>query len=291
MGLVLLGQFLMTLPDGKLHITICDVGQGDGAYLRFPDGRDIVIDGGPGSQILTCLGKVMPFWDRTIDAVMLTHPDLDHFKGLIPVLQRYRVGTYIHSDIANTTPLYQELESIVKTKHIPVRFVASHEKMKLGDVTLGVLWPAQTYLSLTNNVLGTQSDTAVSRESHRNDYAIVFHLRYGIFDAVFTADADENVEPYYTGEFLSPDGIELLKVPHHGSRTGMTDAFLSWLHPKYAVISVGAKNTYGHPSPQAIEQLTHEGATIFRTDQRGSITFVTDGKTVSIRTEKKQQLH
>ncbi len=286
MGLVFVWQYVTSIPDGKLHITICDVGQGDSAYLRFPDGRDMVIDGGPGSQVLTCLGKIMPFWDRRIDSVVLTHPDQDHFKGLIDVLRRYQVGVFVRSDIDNPSPLYKEVERLLSDKKIPVRSVTAGERINIGAVTITILWPAQAFLSQTNDVLVTSSTTNLSAQSHRNDYAIVFHIRYGKFDGIFTGDADERVESYFTGEFLSPDGIEFLKVPHHGSRTGMTQDFLSWLHPLYATISVGAKNTYGHPSSQTIQDLMQIGSKIYRTDQNGSIYLVTDGKTMSISSDR-----
>src|SRR5512136_2095198 len=99
-GIALLFSFLWTLPDGRLHIIFCDVGQGDAAYIRFADGRDTLIDGGPNSSILQCLGRHMPFWDRTIDLVILTHPERDHYGGLQGVFERFRVNYFIRSDIA-----------------------------------------------------------------------------------------------------------------------------------------------------------------------------------------------
>lgn len=285
MGLVILWQFFTTLPDGKLRMTICNVGQGDSAYLRFPDGRDMLIDGGPGSQVLLCLGKVMPFWDRHLDAVVLTHPDADHFRGLVNVVKRYQVGVFVRSEVTNSSSEFKELEQILEELKIPVRRVAATELLKLGAVTVDVLWPAQPFLSQTNNVLSAQTDTS-SVQAHRNDYSIVFHLRYGSFDAIFTGDADQRVDPYYRGEFLTADAIEFLKVPHHGSRTGMSDAFLEWVHPQYAAISVSAKNSYGHPSPDTLEQLRKVGSKVFRTDQNGSIFVETDGKTMKVWTER-----
>jgi competence protein ComEC len=286
MGLFLLWQFLTTLPDGNLRITICDVGQGDSSYLRFPDGRDMLVDGGPSSKVLRCLGNVMPFWDRRLDAVVLTHPDQDHFKGLIDVLERYQIGVFVHTPVDNPAPLYQELKKKLVEKKIRTQTVTDRELLKLKEVTLDVLWPAQTFLSQTSDVLGASSLKSLSVLSHRNDYGIVFHLKYGAFDAVFTADVDARVQSYFSGEYLTADGIELLKVPHHGSRTGMTDEFLSWLMPRYAVISVGKNNRYAHPSQEMINRLDKAGAKVYRTDQNGSISIVTDGKRMKIWSER-----
>src|SRR3989344_8210677 len=108
-GLVLLFSFLGSLPDGTLHIVFCDVGQGDAAYIRFPDGRDMVVDGGPNDRVIACLGRHMPFWDRHIDMVAMTHPQKDHMQGLIAVFERFDVDYFLRSDIGNTTEGYQRL--------------------------------------------------------------------------------------------------------------------------------------------------------------------------------------
>ena len=110
-----------------------------------------------------------------------------------------------------------------------------------------------------------------------NDYSLVFLLRYGSFDAVFTGDADRRVEDNYTGLALPDNSIEVLKVPHHGSRTGMTQEFIHWLRPKLAVISVG-KNSYGHPTREALDLLQSIGSIVKRTDIDGDIEIVSDGR-------------
>jgi len=121
------------------------------------------------------------------------------------------------------------------------------------------------------NVLGTTSD------ANLNDGSLVFFLRYGSFDALLPGDADQHVENYYTGDTLADGVVELLKVPHHGSKTGMTQAFVDWVNPVISVISVG-KNSYGHPSAEAINMLQSIGSRILRTDKEGDIEVVSDGK-------------
>lgn len=111
-----------------------------------------------------------------------------------------------------------------------------------------------------------------------NDICQVVSLRYGTFDVLFTGDADTRVEPNYEGQTITPDGIEILKVPHHGSKTGMDEAFLSWVHPKIAVISVGRKNSYGHPTQEILNLLSAHNVNVFRTDKNGDVVVESDGK-------------
>lgn len=270
-GSILLFTFLGTLPDGKLHIVFCNVGQGDAAYVRFPDGRDMVVDGGPNDAVIGCLSRHMPFWDRAIDLVVLSHPQKDHMQGLISVLARYKVTYVIKSDVANTSEGYKEFMDEIAKNNIKVRLVTAGEQAKIGNTSLSMIWPSNSQIArVKGNVLGTTTEDL-------NDFCVVFWLQYGTFDAFFPGDADQHVENYYTGGPLADGQVELLKVPHHGSKTGMTEAFLSWLHPQTAVISVG-KNSYGHPATEALSMLEKVGAQIHRTDKEGDIEVVSDGR-------------
>ncbi len=288
-GLVLLYSFFWTLPDGKLHLVFCDVGQGDGAYVRFPDGRDMVVDGGPNDKILGCLGRHMPFWDRHINLVLMTHPQKDHMQGLNPVLERYSVDYFIRSDVDNMTEGYIKLKDVVRTKKIPMKFVTTGERVAIGSTSLSLLWPSADQIASMrsqqyNNVTIKQSDSSVlgaRTTTNLNDGSLVFLLRYGSFDTLFTGDADSRVEGNYTGVKLADDTLEVLKVPHHGSKTGMTREFVQWLRPKLAVISVG-KNSYGHPSTEALELLKSIGSDIRRTDEEGDIEVVSDGRSWTV---------
>lgn len=261
-GLMLLFSFIVSLPDGKLHIVFCDVGQGDGAYIRFPDGRDMVVDGGPNDKILGCLGRYMPFWDRHLDMVLLTHPQKDHMQGLISVFERYSVDYFMRSDVENSTDGYKKLQDMVLSKKIPQKFVTTGEMIDVSETKLAVVWPSP-------NVLGVSTDV--------NSASVVFWLRYGSFDALFTSDAS------LRQDFARPTGdvVEVLKVPHHGSKTGMSEEFLDWLKPQLAVISVG-QNSYGHPSQESIRQLRQKDSKILRTDEEGDIEVVSDGRGWSV---------
>ncbi len=281
-GLILLFSFLRSLPDGKLRIVFCNVGQGDAAYVRLPDGRDMLIDGGPNDSVINCLGKYMPFWDRDLDIVLLSHPQADHMQGLLTVFDRYRVGYFLRSDVTNASEGFTKLERLVRDKGIKERFIVAGNRIGIGATALTALWPSANQVARMQppapiatagpgQVLGAQS------QGDLNDGSIVLWLRYGSFDAIFPGDADSHVEDNYAGTKLADDTIELLKVPHHGSRTGMTKAFVDWLKPKLAVISVG-KNSYGHPTPEAMNLLTSVGSRIMRTDKDGNIEIVSDGR-------------
>jgi len=282
-GSILLFTFFSQLPDGKLHVIICDVGQGDAAYIKFPDGKDMLIDGGPGGKtpkVLGCLGTYMPLFDRTIDIVVLTHPQEDHLGGLGEVMKRYEVKNFVHSDVGNTTFGYENIQKLITEKHITERIVGTGEKITIGTALISIVWPESSFLAekKASNVLGV---------SNVNDASVVLKLSYGMFDAVFPGDADSHVDSELTKyPLLDSDGIEVLKVPHHGSKTGMTDGFLQWLGPiKLAVISVG-KNSYGHPAEETITRLEKNGAQVLRTDQEGNIELMSDGKTWSVTTGK-----
>jgi competence protein ComEC len=293
-GGVLLYSFLTTLPDGKLHIVFCDVGQGDATYVRFADGRDMLVDGGPNEKVLACLGRHMPFWDRTINLVVLTHPQKDHVGGLASVLERYTVEYFLKSDVESDIASYTKLKDLISTKNTQVKLVEQGQTITIGTTSLLVVWPSQAQLALRarletlasqisqagsdngGKVLGTSVDIDL------NDYSVVLWVRYGGFDALLTGDADSHVQNETALNALAVGPVELLKVPHHGSKTAMTSDFLDALNPQLAVISVG-KNTYGHPSEETIHTLTERNAQVMRTDQLGDIEIISDGKTWSIK--------
>lgn len=289
-GLVIFFSFLWTLPDGKLRIVFCDVGQGDGAYVKFPDGRDMVVDGGPDEKkIINCLSRHMPFWDRRIDLVMMTHPQKDHMQGLISVLDRYDIGYFVRSDVDNTTEGYKRLLEVVERKKINVRYVTSGEVVKIDKTQLSFIWPSREQIAKGNGQSDKyyKSDELVNMQTNNNilgtttvgdlnDYSLVFTLSYGNFDVLFTGDADNRVNREFIGRSLM-DEVEVLKVPHHGSKTGMTDDFLDWIKPKLAIISVG-RNSYGHPAEQILEKLSLRNIKIKRTDQDEDVEVVSDGK-------------
>ncbi len=275
--------FIFSLPDGKLHLVFCDVGEGDAAYIRTPNGQDMLIDGGPNARILDCLGKHMPFYDRTIDLVLLSHPQKDHFGGLKSVVERYKVKYFISSPIAGEGEAYQRLFNLIREKKIPVKVLYAGDKFMLGKVEFDVLWPEKewvvenlnhtsdlSYLGESNKILGFSTNRDL------NDFSYYLHLSYGQFDVIFTGDGGRNIQSEIKFDGLPPD-IEVLKFPHHGSKTGVLPDFLEAIKPKLAVISVG-KNSYGHPSDEALKLLLEHNVRIKRTDQDGNVEIISDGE-------------
>jgi competence protein ComEC len=269
-GFIILLSFIWTLPDGRLHIVFCSVGQGDAAYVRFPDGRDMLVDGGPDAKVIDCLG-------RKIDIVVLTHPQKDHMQGIIPVFERFSIGYFLRSDVANSSEGYQALMSIVRKKHVSEKFLTVGDNVSIGPTTLSFIWPSQNQIAKSTGA----SDVLGATDTELNDYALVFTMRYGNFDALFMSDADSHIQAEFTGQPVFKYPVEILKVPHHGSKTGMTQDFIGWVKPELAVISVG-KNTYGHPSIEAVNMLQSINSRILRTDKVGDIEVVSDGKNWSV---------
>ncbi|HIC94008.1 MAG TPA: MBL fold metallo-hydrolase, partial [Anaerolineae bacterium] len=262
-AVLLVWMALGSLPDGRLHVAFLDVGQGDAIFIQTPRGRQILIDGGPNPATLTAaLGRRMPFWDRTIDLVILTHPDDDHLTGLIPVLERYRVGQILESGYEHSTSTYQRWLELIEEKKTPAHLARSGMRLGLEEgLELAILHPGPELLK------GTEADS--------NNNSVVSRLSMGRVSFLFPGDIEEVVET-----MLLASGRELsstvLKVPHHGSDTSSSAPFLEAVNPQLAVISVGADNRFGCPSPEVVERL--EGRAILkRTDEDGTIEVVTDG--------------
>jgi len=275
-GTVLLFSYLATLPDGKLHLVFCDVGQGDAAYIRTPSNADLLIDGGPDDKVLSCLGRHMPFYDRTIDVVVLSHPQKDHISGLIPVLQRYRVKYVISSVAGSQDKNYRDFIMAAGRKNIPVKRLNFSDSFSLGATKFSILWPEKEWIA-QNSDDSDSSILGVSTGEDLNYFSYYINLRYGTFDALFTGDADSAIQPIIMELASLKDDLEILKIPHHGSRTAVLPEFLDKVKPKLAVISVG-KNSYGHPAEETIKQLKDRAIGIKRTDREGDIEIVSDGK-------------
>lgn len=282
-GAVLLFAYLFSLPDGRLHIVFCDVGQGDAVYIRTPTSEDILIDGGPNDKVLSCLGRHMPFYDRTIDMVILSHPQKDHLQGLISVIQRYNVKYFVRGVVSNESEGYKGLVEEVRGKKIPVKNLYKGDGFSLGMVKFSILWPEKEWM--VQNLSPSISDLSylshlkvlgLSTTRELNDFSYYLHLSYGTFDALFPGDGDSRVQPEVMERVSLPD-VEILKYPHHGSKYGATDEFLDTVKPEFAVISVG-KNPWGHPTKEAIEQLEERTIKYKRTDIEGDVEVISDGR-------------
>lgn len=250
--------------DKKLHVVICSVGQGDAIFVRTPQGSDILIDGGPDDSVLSCLSKHMPFWDRTIEIMILTHPHADHLTGLIDVTKRYRVLVFGTGKTGNSTG-FQELMKLLKQNKTQEKLLRQGDKFILNEVVLETLWPTQEWI---------EQNAGTGENANENGFSAIELLNYKNFKALFTGDAQ--VKDMEKIDLLA-GAIDLLKVPHHGSRFGLTAEILNVLGPNLAVISVGRNNKYGHPTPFILDLLKNLNIKTLRTDQMGDIEIISDG--------------
>ncbi len=260
-----------TLPDGRLHVAFLDVGQGDAILVTTPDGRQLLIDGGPSATDLNWrLGQEMPFWDRKLELVVNTHPDNDHLGGLVSLLERYRVEQALVSDLAIDSQLYQEWDKeLAEAELTPVIGQAGQQLELGGGVTATVLNPGPASAGLDDP----------------NDHSVVLHLQFGQISFLLPGDIEAPVE-----QKLVASGVLLtatvLKSPHHGSRTSSSEPFLAAVKPQVVVISVGAENSFGHPTPEVMERYAAFGLPVLRTDERGTIEFSTDGERLLVATSR-----
>ncbi len=304
-----LGLFLIaSQPDSKLRIIFCDVGQGDAELITLGS-TQVLIDGGPDNKVLGCLSKHVPFWDRKIEMVVMTHPQSDHMEGLIDVLERYNVSRFVSGPERNETKAYQRLLAVIKEKKVAVANVYAGEKILLksqttnpksqfGRLTFTVVWPERAWVvsHLGNNlanaggVFGNETNGKVlgmaTDGTDLNSFGIGLELNFGKFKALFTGDADNQIESEMLLTGLIED-IDVLKVPHHGSKTGMTPEWLDIVKPELAVIEVGRNNRYHHPRPEALQLLRERGIQVKRTDEDGEVVVATDGKGYWIESKSK----
>jgi len=250
----------------NLVVHFFDIGQGDGIFFELPNHVQVLIDGGPGNGILSKLGDVMPFWDRTIDLVILTHPHADHVDGLIDVLKRYSVGMVIESGSFYPTPDYDEWNKLVKQKKIPVVYARKGQRVALSD-------------RATLHILSPQEEVVGKRFTNIHDGMVVSKLVYGSTAILFTGDGEKIIEYNLISSGISLVA-DILKAGHHGSKTSTTQGFLDAIRPRFVVISVGRKNNYGHPHTDVVDRIQASGIDLFRTDINGDVEFMSDGKRV-----------
>lgn len=276
LALVAIWWAVLQIPDNNLHIYFCDVGQGDGALI-IKGTTELVIDTGPDDKILSCLSAHIPFYDHTIEGVIVTHPQQDHMGGLINIAESYHLIQLFIPPAENNIRVYNQLLALYKSKKLKVSNLYTGDLLKFNGLVFSAIWPDRQFVD-EHSQNNAQTLAWKTDGTDLNSFCIVGILSYGNLNVLFTGDADAPVEPAEeTTGLLKP--VEILKVPHHGSKTGMTDEWLSIVKPQIAVISVGKNNRYGHPTQEALDQLSKIGAKIYRTDQRGTIEISSDGKT------------
>lgn len=263
--LIPLSAQLSRLRESGMRVWFFDVGQGDGMLIETPHGKQLLIDGGPDQTILQKLPSVMWPWDRTIEAMFVSHPDSDHVTGLVSVFERYNVQAIYETGVRGGTSVIRELEQAI-LKEQAARFVVRQgDTFEIDGVTIDIIWP---------------SEQAVRAQKDRNNTSIVMRVSYGDTEILFTGDADEYVEEDFA---IQAGDIDVLKVGHHGSHTSTSATFLKAVRPEIAIISAGEENRYGHPHPIILSRLHEIGAEIWRTDFDGDILLFSDGLSIARR--------
>jgi len=254
----------------ELEVDFFDVGQGDSIFIETPYRQQIVIDGGPSSAILEKLGQKMPFWDRTIDLIILTHPEKDHLTGLLDVLKRYKVENILWTGVVRDTAEYKEWEKLIKEEGAKIfltPLTPDVERRLTSGVELEILSPLD---NLEGKILKDSNDTS-----------IVAKLIFGRVSFLFTGDITKSVEKELVDRGADIDS-DVLKAAHHGSKTSTSKEFVAAVSPEIAVIQAGRNNSYGHPRQETLDTLAEYGIKIFRTDIDGDIKIISNGTTYAV---------
>jgi competence protein ComEC len=268
------------LAAHRLELTVLDVGQGDSLFLSFPRGRTMLVDaggelgnfhsGGMRSGIDVGEDVVSPFlWSRRlkrIDVVALTHAHQDHLGGLPAIFENFRVSEFwVGRDIQSAA--YRQVLAIARAHGVLIRHLKEGDAFSEDCVSVNILWP----------------DDLSEGQSAKNDDSLVMRLTDGAESFLLAGDIERPSERKILAD-EQPEGVDFLKVAHHGSKTSSTEPFLSATHPAFAAISVGRDNIFGHPSPEVIDRLEAAGVRVYRSDRDGAVTASTDGSTLSVST-------
>ena len=256
-------EILFHQKNKNTEIYFLDVGQGDSELVILPGNIKVLIDGGPDNSVLNSLASVVRPTDRYIDLMVLSHAQTDHFSGLIDVLKRYRVGAFVYNGRSGTAPSWPELVKITEQNKIPVEILMAGDKISYLDNHFDILMPDKNFI----------------QSADLNETVLVELLQSQSSKILFTGDADTKIEDYLLQRYNL--NVDVLKVAHHGSKFSSSEEFLKSISPKVAVIEVG-KNSYGHPTPEALSRLASVGAQIFRTDKDGTVKLVINGENISI---------
>lgn len=249
-----------------LEVHFFDVGQGDAIFIETPQRHQILIDGGPTSVILEKLGKEMPFWDKSIDLIILTHPERDHIVGLIEVLKKYKIENILWTGVLRDTAEYQEWLKSIEKERAKIKIAKAGQKIyclrpDVKHCYIDILYPFESL----------EGETV----KNTNNTSIIGKLIFNENSFLFTGDAYESVEKKLL-EKETELNSDVLKVGHHGSKTSTCEEFLEKVLPEIAVIQVG-ENKYGHPHPEVLERLKKFDIKVLRTAKEGDIKIISDG--------------
>ena len=269
---------LLQWPDGNLRLVFCDVGQGD-AQLIIKGSYQVLVDTGPSDdKIGVCLSDNLPFWDRRIELVVITHPQKDHMGGLDEILGRYKVDRLVVNGVkSDDVEEWQEVVYLVEASGVEVYIPEAGDRFVFEGVEMEVLWPEDEWGDEMVWRGGTEDKMVLGAISDVNEISIVMRLEFDRFTAMLTGDIGEKEELAQVGKGVIGQ-VEVLKVAHHGSKYSSSEVFVNMVKPKLAVIQVGEKNTHGHPSSMITERFDTVGSRVVRTDRDGETVVVSDGQ-------------
>jgi len=246
--------FVETWP---LQVVFLDVGQGDSILIQ-KGMRQVLIDGGSnGKTELAELGRYLPYFDREIEVVIATHPDRDHIGGLIDVAKNFKIGKVFTTGAEKDTSVFEEWKDIREYDKIETLEAMRGDEVDLGEAKLTVVSP------------GSSVDPSAS---DANNKSVVTRLDFGENSFLFTGDIESSAEHEILASGENVD-VDVLKIAHHGSKYSTSYEFLDAVSPETAIISVGAKNSYGHPTEAILNSLNSRNINILRTDEKGDIIF------------------
>ncbi len=252
-----------------LEVDFLDVGQGDSTLIKTPFGQNILIDGGPDDIVLDKLDKFLPWWDRTINLMILTHPHADHLDGLIYVLKHYKVEQILYTGVLHTTDDYLEWLNLIKENNIPLKIIDCPQKIILSKNSyLQILYPFESFQN--------------KRVKNLNNTSIAGILVFKNAKFFIAGDIEEEVERELLKKYNNLN-VDVFKANHHGSKTSNTDKFIDALNPRVVVFTVGKDNQFAFPHKEVFDRFRKRNIDIYRTDYDGDTTFYSDGNTVFLK--------
>lgn len=260
-----------------LTVVFLDVGQGDAIFIESPNGNQVLIDTGPNDSILRVLNKHLPYYDRMINQIITTHPDLDHIGGTPTMIDRYKIEYYSFYKNSNNPEITKKIESLLLNKKVNVVYLEVGDRITIDkehEIFLDILWPTPKFKS-----------------EDKNDLSIITKLIYNDVSFLMTGDASVKIEEFLMKKFNNDElDVDILKLGHHGSKSSSLKSFIEKTSPEKVIVSASSDNKYGHPSIEVIESLEKYFSTqfpdikindlILRTSDFGSIVFQSDGEKV-----------
>jgi len=235
------------------ELDFLDVGQGDASLLRFADSATILIDAGPDSSILSSLGRFLGFFNKRLDVFILSHANQDHYAGFFDVLNHYQPRVFVYNGLDGQSETFNNLLKVLTDKGVIIVKMAKGDKIKSGSNVLEVLSP---------------DSQALPKDI--NDASLVFCLTVDNFQTLFLGDASFKILAKI-GDNLRSD---IIKISHHGSKTGTNQNILDLFQAKIALIGVGKDNRFNHPAQEVVDLLKKSGIEVFRTDENGNIRII-----------------